>query len=169
MGKETVFTGRAVDKHMIVEDHIEIDQSLLIDTNFLTVSSLISSREHSVIYKGRFKGAPAALKIIKPMNALNVSPDHNDKILREIMMLSRVKHENIEKFIGATVHATFAIVMEFMKSGSLQKYLFRIKPNGGLDLKLCRNFALDISRAMECLHRNGIIHRNLKPSNIHFC
>ncbi|XP_042509470.1 serine/threonine/tyrosine-protein kinase HT1-like [Macadamia integrifolia] len=155
-----------IDEHVIVEDQIEIDESLKIDINLLTVKTLISSGGQSAVYEGRYKGVPVALKIISQLAVSNASLDNKDKILREIMILSRVKHENVVKFIGASSHPTFIIVMEYLKNGSLKNYLRRIKPYGGIDLKCSINFALDISEAMECLHSNGIIHRDLKPSNL---
>lgn len=56
------------------------------------------------------------------------------------------------------------IITELMKGGTLQRYLWSIRPNHP-DLKLSLSFALGISKAMEHLHANGIIHRDLKPSN----
>lgn len=55
------------------------------------------------------------------------------------------------------------VVTELMKGGTLQKYLWSIRPNCP-DLKLSLSLALGISQAMEYLHANGIIHRDLKPS-----
>lgn len=59
------------------------------------------------------------------------------------------------------------IVTEIMRGGSLQKYLFNIRPRCP-DIRQSISFALDISRAMEFLHSNGIIHRDLKPGNFFF-
>ncbi|KZV14714.1 hypothetical protein F511_41617 [Dorcoceras hygrometricum] len=79
-------------------------------------------------------------------------------------MLSRVKHDNIIQFMGALVEPMM-IITELMKGGTLQKFLWSIRPNCP-DLKLSLSFALEISRAMEYLHQNRIIHRDLKPSNL---
>ncbi|KAJ4966831.1 hypothetical protein NE237_018680 [Protea cynaroides] len=155
------------DKHVIIENSgIEIDQSLMIDTKLLYVSSLIRSGGHSVVYRGRYKGVPVALKIKKSAIGSNVSPVVRERILREIRIISQLKHENIVKFIGASVQPICVIVMEYMKSGSLKNYLYRARQRGGLELKRCISYAMDISKAMECLHRNGIIHRDLKPDNL---
>ncbi|XP_027927890.1 serine/threonine-protein kinase STY13-like isoform X2 [Vigna unguiculata] len=57
------------------------------------------------------------------------------------------------------------IVTELLLGGTLRKYLWGIRPNC-LDMRVAVAFALDIARAMECLHSHGIIHRDLKPDNL---
>lgn len=54
------------------------------------------------------------------------------------------------------------IVTELLLGGTLRKYLLNTRPRC-LDLRVAIGFALDIARAMECLHSHGIIHRDLKP------
>lgn len=54
------------------------------------------------------------------------------------------------------------IVTELLLGGTLRKYLVSLRPKR-LDIRLAVGFALDIARAMECLHSHGIIHRDLKP------
>ncbi|PKI38004.1 hypothetical protein CRG98_041600 [Punica granatum] len=80
-------------------------------------------------------------------------------------MMSRVKHENLVKFIGACKDPLMVIVTELLPGMSLRKYLVGIRPKL-LDLHVAIKFALDIARAMECLHAHGIIHRDLKPDNL---
>lgn len=54
------------------------------------------------------------------------------------------------------------IVTELLLGGTLRKYLLNMRPRC-LDMRVAIGFALDIARAMECLHSHGIIHRDLKP------
>ncbi|MBA0605905.1 hypothetical protein Godav_018436 [Gossypium davidsonii] len=57
------------------------------------------------------------------------------------------------------------IVTELLLGGTLRKYLLNMRPKC-LDMCVAIGFALDIARAMECLHSHGIIHRDLKPENL---
>lgn len=57
------------------------------------------------------------------------------------------------------------IVTELLWEGTLRKYLLNMRP-GCLDRSVAVGFALDIARAVECLHSHGIIHRDLKPGNL---
>lgn len=54
------------------------------------------------------------------------------------------------------------IVTELLLGGTLRKYLLNMRPRC-LDTHVAIGFALDIARAMACLHSHGIIHRDLKP------
>lgn len=60
------------------------------------------------------------------------------------------------------------IVTELLSGGTLRKYLLTLRPKC-LDTHVAVGFALDIARAMECLHSHGIIHRDLKPGNSLVC
>ncbi|KAH9720461.1 protein kinase domain-containing protein [Citrus sinensis] len=80
-------------------------------------------------------------------------------------MLSRVQHKNLVKFIGACKEPVMVIVTELLSGGTLRKYLLNMRPRC-LDVRVAIGFALDIARAMECLHSHGIIHRDLKPENL---
>ncbi|KAF9611486.1 hypothetical protein IFM89_032456 [Coptis chinensis] len=111
-----------------------------------------------------YKEIPVAIKILQ-RDVTTVSPESKEKFLREVTVLSRVKHDNLVKFIGASLQPYMLIVTELMKGGSLKKYLWDMRPRCP-DLQTSLNFALEIARVMECLHSNGIIHRDLKPGNV---
>ena len=66
------------------------------------------------------------------------------------------------QFIGACKEPVMVIVTELLLGGTLRKYLLNMRPRC-LDMRVAIGFALDITRAMECLHSHGIIHRDLKP------
>ncbi|CAA2969556.1 serine threonine- kinase HT1-like [Olea europaea subsp. europaea] len=69
------------------------------------------------------------------------------------------------QFIGACKEPVMVIVTELLLGGTLRKFLLNMRPRC-LDMRVAIGFALDIARAMECLHSHGIIHRDLKPENL---
>jgi serine/threonine protein kinase len=72
------------------------------------------------------------------------------------------------QFIGACKEPVMVIVTELLLGGTLRKYLLNMRPRC-LDMHVAVGFALDIARAMECLHSHGIIHRDLKPGMVIYC
>ncbi|KAE8695342.1 putative Homeobox protein [Hibiscus syriacus] len=143
----------------------QIDERLLIDPRFVLLDKMIGEGSYSTVHEGFYKSKPVAVKVIQPSNPSAVIREHKEKFQREVLLLSRMDHENVIKFIGASVEPTMMIVTELMKGGTLQRYLWSMRPQR-LELKHSLFLALDISRAMEYLHANGIIHRDLKPSNL---
>ncbi|GAA0173047.1 hypothetical protein Leryth_022325 [Lithospermum erythrorhizon] len=150
--------------YMHIEEFSIVDK-FLINICDLNVGPVIGGSGYSTVYQGEYKSMPVAVKVVQPENSANVSPERKERYLREVVMLARVQHENIVKFIGAATEPSLMIITELMGGGSLQKHLWSIRPNC-LDYKLAVNFALSMSLAMEYLHSQGIIHRDLKPSNI---
>ena len=69
------------------------------------------------------------------------------------------------QYIGVCKEPVMVIVTELLLGGTLRKYLLNMRPRC-LDTRVAVGFALDIARAMECLHCHGIIHRDLKPGNL---
>ena len=57
-----------------------------------------------------------------------------------------------------------SVLSEYMPGGNLYNFLH--KQNDVLDLLLILKIAIQISRGMEYLHQNSIIHRDLKTANI---
>ncbi|OMO84306.1 hypothetical protein COLO4_22120 [Corchorus olitorius] len=164
----------AVEDHHEEEDDemdnsfvFQIDQNLLIDPSLLSIDNdnMIGEGSYSTVHKGLYQNKAVAVKIIQPSHASAVTREHKEKFQREVLVLSKMDHENIVKFIGATLEPSLMIVTEIMEGKTLQKYLWSVRPQR-LELKVSITLALDISRAMEYLHANGIIHRDLKPSNL---
>ncbi|KAL3725838.1 hypothetical protein ACJRO7_030814 [Eucalyptus globulus] len=147
------------------DDVVEIDESLLIDSSEVWVGRMIGEGRHSFVYEGLYDSKSVAVKIIRPYGESMTYQDYKERFKREVMLLSRATHQNIVKFVGASVQPLMMIVTELMRDGNLQKHLSSIRPQV-LDLKLSIGFALDIAGAMEYLHANNIIHRDLKPSNL---
>ncbi|XP_044473972.1 serine/threonine-protein kinase STY13-like [Mangifera indica] len=149
----------------ITAPQLTIDESLLVDPKFLFIGSKIGEGAHGKVYEGRYGDQIVAIKVLHRGSTSGEIVSLENRFIREVNMMSRVKHQNLVKFIGACKDPLMVIVTELLPGMSLRKYLVNIRPNQ-LELPVALNFALDIARAMECLHANGIIHRDLKPDNL---
>ncbi|KAG7026803.1 Serine/threonine-protein kinase HT1 [Cucurbita argyrosperma subsp. argyrosperma] len=144
---------------------LKIEPSLLIDLRCLKIGEVIGEGSYSIVYEGLYDYQPVAVKIIQPSRTSAISTKNKERFLREVALLAIVNHENVIQFIGAAIAPTLMIITELMRGGSLQKYLWSIRPETP-ELKLSLSLALDLSRVMAYLHSNGVVHRDLKPSNL---
>lgn len=147
------------------EDEFNLEAKWLIDPKHLFVGPKIGEGAHAKVYEGKYKNKNVAIKVVNKGETPEEIKKREGRFAREVAMLSRVQHKNLVKFIGACKEPVSVIVTELLVGGTLRKYLVNMRPRC-LDLRVAVGFALDIARAMECLHSHGIIHRDLKPENL---
>ncbi|CBI14949.3 hypothetical protein VitviT2T_026458 [Vitis vinifera] len=146
-------------------DEFHLDPKWLIDPKHLFVGPRIGEGAHAKVYEGKYKNQNVAIKIVHRGETPEEITKREARFAREVSMLSRVQHKNLAKFIGVCKEPVMVIVTELLLGGTLRKYLLNMRPRC-LDARIAVGFALDIARAMECLHSHGIIHRDLKPENL---
>jgi serine/threonine protein kinase len=87
-----------------------------------------------------------------------------EHFMREIDIMSCIDHPNIIHFYKHGIHENCPyIVMDFINGINLEEFLMaRGFPSMDAILKV----ALEIASALECIHSNGLFHRDIKLSNI---
>ncbi|XP_047334388.1 serine/threonine-protein kinase STY13 [Impatiens glandulifera] len=146
-------------------EEFNLDSKWVIDPKLLFVGPKIGEGAHAKVYEGKYKNQTVAIKIVYRGDTPEDIIKRESRFAREVAMLTKVQHKNLVKFIGACKEPVMVIVTELLLGGTLRKHLVSKRP-GKLDINVAIGFALDIARAMECLHSHGIIHRDLKPENL---
>lgn len=132
------------------------------DRNLLQPMDKFASGSSGDLYRGTYLGMDVAIKYLR---AEHLNGSSNVEFLQEIMILRSVNHENVVRFYGAcTKHRKYLIVTEYMPGGNLYDFLH--KKNNTLELPVILRIAIGTSKGMDYLHRNNIIHRDLKTANL---
>lgn len=86
------------------------------------------------------------------------------ELVREPRLLASLSHPNIVTVLTAEKQDdVFFIVMEYVPGETLEALIER---EGTLDLTRALDFTCQIANAMDHAHRQGIIHRDLRPGNV---
>ena len=86
------------------------------------------------------------------------------KLLKEPRLQAALNHPNIVRMIAAEKEGkTFFMVMEYVRGKTLEKILVKEKI---LDIEQALDYTKQLSAGVEHAHKNKIIHRDLRPSNI---
>ena len=90
--------------------------------------------------------------------------DSVERFEREAAILASVRHPNIVEYIthGVTGDGSAFLVMEWVEGETLAQRLDR----GGLDARESVAMAIQVARALGALHAAGVVHRDVKPSNL---
>lgn len=100
-----------------------------------------------------------ALKLLPAEDALD-----SDEVLHEGRLLARVRHPNVATIYNVTrVDDEIGVVMEFIPGDDLHDL---VRQHGALDGAEVMTIGIQIARALEAVHRAGVLHRDVKASNV---
>ena len=86
------------------------------------------------------------------------------ELLREPRLLASLNHPNIVTILTAERQENvFFIVMEFVPGETLESVIAR---DGPLDVVRAVDYTCQICNAVDHAHRHGVLHRDLRPSNV---
>ena len=118
----------------------------------------------SVVYKARCNklNRNVAVKVLK--SELSDNDEIVSKFKKEATSIATLSDNNIVNVldVGTQENINY-IVMEFIDGKTLKDV---IKDCGKLNYDLAITIAIQIAKALECAHKNNIIHRDVKPQNI---
>jgi eukaryotic-like serine/threonine-protein kinase len=108
-------------------------------------------------------GRQLAAKVLRAESAKN--PQLVDRVRVEAQALGRLSHRNIVSVLdfAKTRDGRPFIVMELLQGETLAEAL---KLRGALPVTLAVAWATDLLAALEATHRVGLVHRDVKPSNV---
>lgn len=113
-------------------------------------------------------GDPQPLLAVKLMSdQLATAPDANALLFNEFALTSRLRHPNLVRLQGFAIDPQSErgfITMELMRGTSLDRLL--CDQPLGLAWAQVREIAVPLLDALACVHAQGVVHGDLKPSNV---
>ena len=107
---------------------------------------------------------PRAVKVLHP--ALVADPSFIERFRREAKFAARMKHPHIVPVYDlGEAEGRFFLAMEYLPSGSLKDLLTKDSP---LPFQRALEITQQISDALNHIHKQELIHRDVKPGNILF-
>jgi serine/threonine-protein kinase len=107
-------------------------------------------------------GRPVAIKVLH--SHLAKDDGFTERFRREAVAAAKLVHPGIVNiFDTGTDGDTAFIVMELVRGRTLRD---AIEGDGSLPVAMAVHVAMDVADALDCAHRNGLIHRDVKPANI---
>ncbi|SPE24363.1 Non-specific serine/threonine protein kinase [Candidatus Sulfotelmatomonas gaucii] len=105
-------------------------------------------------------GRNVALKIPHP--DMEADPIFFDRFKREAAIGERLNHPNVMRVFNNEKRSRVYMVMEWCDGRLLRKIL----DEGRISKERAIRIAIEVLKALDYIHANGVVHRDLKPENI---
>lgn len=108
-------------------------------------------------------GRRCAIKIIRPASA--DKPRTRARFRREAELMQRVQHPNVARCEGLheADDGTLYMVLEYVEGQTLKSLM---RSSGELGVRTGVSIILQLLRALDAVHTAGLVHRDVKPSNV---
>ena len=128
-----------------------------------TVVQKLGDGSMGVVYEVRNAGGQrGALKMLRPEHCANAKLA--ERFRRESRILQRIQDRNVVRLLEAGEHeGQTYMVLEFIDGPSLEDHL---QEHGPLKGDAARQLAVDLLRGLDAVHERGLVHRDVKPSNL---
>jgi calcium/calmodulin-dependent protein kinase I len=126
---------------------------------------LMGVGNHGRVYRAlhQLSGKEYAVKVIDRLGELNAQLGARER-KGLVERLKKLKSPLITQYLEVEVReGEVAVVMELVQQGTLKKY---IQKNGKLVEDSVSKITAQILQGLVYLHSNGILHKDLKPSNV---
>jgi eukaryotic-like serine/threonine-protein kinase len=115
------------------------------------------------VYRARDTRLSRTVAVKVMSGGLAARPELRERFEREALAISSLNHPHICTLFDVGEHDGVAyFVMEFLEGETLAARLAR----GALPLDQVLRYAIEIAGALDAAHRQGVVHRDLKPGNI---
>jgi serine/threonine protein kinase len=106
-------------------------------------------------------GTVVAVKLLDP--ALSGDDEYRARFSREARVAQEIRDAHLVRILEASAdEGRPFLVLEYVGGGSLAARLV----HGPLGLERTLSVVADVGAALDALHRGGIVHRDVKPSNV---
>ncbi|KAJ8608434.1 hypothetical protein CTAYLR_009595 [Chrysophaeum taylorii] len=126
---------------------------------------IIGRGASGVVYQG-MDTHTGSLVAIKEVPAQRGDPSFH-KLVQEVQLMSRLSHEHIVAYYGAELDdeaGVLLIYQEWVPGGSIDSLLHKF--GGRFPDVVARRYAIDVAKGLAYLHREKIVHRDIKGANV---
>eukprot|EP01105_Mastigella_eilhardi_P017082 TRINITY_DN3924_c0_g1_i1.p1 TRINITY_DN3924_c0_g1~~TRINITY_DN3924_c0_g1_i1.p1 ORF type:complete len:722 (+),score=180.43 TRINITY_DN3924_c0_g1_i1:2032-4197(+) len=155
----------AFNKEEVVRNTFkEVSMPWMVKSSEITlVGDRIGVGNFGEVFKGVWRGQTVAVKRMLQQNIDTITPKHFMLQLKEINILSGLRHPNILFFMCACIEPpNVCVVTEWMEKGSLKDIIVQ----ESLTWAQMKHVAVSVAHGVTFLHESGIIHRDIKSSNV---
>ncbi len=131
------------------------------------VEKLINESANAFVYRAHDTESDkaVALKVLKPVYVND--EDDVQRFIRAMKSMLPIKHPNVIALYGAGRTGSLCwIAMEYIAGESMTDVISRIGVANMLDWRYALRVAVHMARALDYIHGQHIIHRNITPANI---